>query len=152
MHNYHDTQHSPYSPQQLFDLVIAIERYPEFLPWCRAARILERGDGRLRAELVISFKYITESYVSEVTYRRPTSPQDDGFIEVDLVQGPFERLENHWKFNPAKPKGTDISLTLAFQFRSKLLDSIIGMLFEKASAKMVSAFTQRADMLYGEKS
>src|SRR6202041_2980500 len=96
MHSFSDIQELPYSTQQLFDLVIDIERYPEFLPWCRAARILERTESRMLAELVISFKHITESYVSEVTFRRPTSNADDGFIDVKQVRGAFESLENHW--------------------------------------------------------
>jgi len=152
MHHYEDTQESPYSTQQLFDLVLDIERYPEFLPWCRASRILERGEGRLLAELVICFKHITESYVSEVTFHRPVAPSDKGFIDVQLVQGPFETLSNHWEFEPGPGGGSITSLTLSFKFRSRLLDSVIGLLFGKASAKMVVAFKQRADALYGGKS
>jgi len=151
MHTYQDTQQSSYSTQQLFDLVINIERYPEFLPWCRAARIIERGDERLLAELLITFKHITESYTSEVLFRRPTTVSDDGTIEVNLVQGPFEHLSNHWKFAPLPAGGSEISLELSFKFRSRILDSVIGLLFGKASAKMVLAFKQRADRLYGGK-
>jgi len=152
MHNYHDTQQSPYSTQQIFDLVIDIERYPEFLPWCRASRILERGEERLLAELVVNFKHITESYVSEVTFRRPVTPSDDGFIDVNLIQGPFEHLNNHWELTPLAGGGTAISLRLSFKFRSKILDSIIALLFGNASAKMVLAFKQRANALYSGKS
>jgi len=151
MHHYSDTQQQPYSTRQLFDLVMDIERYPAFLPWCRAARILERGENRLRAELIISFKHITESYVSEVTFRRPENDQEEGFIDVSLVHGPFEHLNNHWNFIP-KDGGAEITLKLSFQFRSRLLDSLIGALFGKASAKMVAAFAARADALYGKKS
>jgi coenzyme Q-binding protein COQ10 len=151
MHSHSDTQQSPYSPQQIFDLVIDIERYPEFLPWCRAARVLERREGSLTAELVVSFKHITESYVSEVTYTRPQAPDDEGRIDVRLLKGPFKRLENHWVFSARPGGGTEIGLHLAFQFRSKLLDSLIGLLFGKASARMALAFKQRADALYGGK-
>lgn len=149
MKHHHDTQISPYSPRQLFDLVIDIERYPEFLPWCRAARILERGEGRLLGELVISFKHISESYVSEVTF---TPPGDNitGIIDVKLVRGPFKHLENHWKFIAREQGGTEIKLDLAFQFRSRLLDSLIGLLFGKATLKMAEAFKQRAHDLYGK--
>src|SRR5580693_4958927 len=100
MHHYSDKQQSPYSTQQIFDLVMDIERYPEFLPWCRAARVLERKDGHLTAELVVSFKHISESYVSEVTHSRPASPQDSGSIEAHLIRGPFKHLSNHWTFTP----------------------------------------------------
>jgi coenzyme Q-binding protein COQ10 len=151
MHRYQDTQQSPYSTRQLFDLVLDIERYPEFLPWCRAARILEREGGQMKAELVVSFKHITESYVSEVTFSRPASPKEEGIIEVRLLQGPFKHLSNHWKFTPMGDGGTEISLALEFQFRSRLLDSVIGMLFGKATSKMALAFKQRADALYATK-
>lgn len=152
MHSYSDTQQSPYSPQQIFDLVMDIERYPEFLPWCRAARVLERGEGRLIAELVVRFRNITESYVSEVIHACPGTPSDAGTIDVRLIQGPFKHLSNHWTFTPLPGGGTAIGLDLAFQFRSRLLDSLIGLLFGKAEAKMAVAFRQRADALYGGKS
>lgn len=148
MHEYNDTQRSPYTTRQLFDLVIDIERYPEFLPWCRASRILERGENRLLAELIINFKHITERYTSEVKFQRPESPSEAGYIDVVMVRGPFEKLENHWKFIPAKAAGADIALNLCFKFRSRILDSIIGLLFGKASEKMVNAFRKRADDLY----
>jgi coenzyme Q-binding protein COQ10 len=149
MKHYSDTQISPYAPHQLFGLVLDIERYPEFLPWCRAARILERGEGRLLGELVISFKHITESYVSEVIFTPPADGRE-GRIDVRLVRGPFKHLENHWVFTPRADGGTEIALDLTFQFRTRLLDSLIGMLFGKATLKMAAAFKQRADDLYGK--
>jgi len=148
MHKYSDTKLLPYSTEQLFDLVIDIEKYPQFLPWCRAARILERHEDYLVAELIISFKHISESYVSKVTFKRPKSQTDDGFINVDLVRGPFSHLENHWQFKPTAESGSEICLHLAFGFRSRLLDAIIGLMFGKACAKMVGAFKDRAEKLY----
>ena len=148
MRKFSEIQNSPYSSQQIFDLVIDIESYPEFLPWCRASRIIERKENALLAELVISFKHITESYTSEVVFKRPENQDDNGFIDVKMIRGPFENLENHWKFTPIKEGGSEIYLNLSFKFRSKLLDSIIGILFGKASAKMVNAFKLRADSLY----
>jgi len=152
MHTHRDTQISPYSTQQIFDLVIDIERYPEFLPWCRASRVLERGEGRLAGELVISFSPITESYVSDVTYTRPAGTNEPGMIDVHLRRGPFKHLTNHWVFTPQPGGGCEIALDLAFEFRSRLLESLIGMLFGKASRKMALAFKQRADALYASKS
>lgn len=148
MKHYHDTQRSTYAPRQLYDLVLDIEKYPEFLPWCRAARILSREEGTLLGELVISFRHITESYVSEVTFT-PPEESSEGRIDVKLVRGPFRHLENHWQFIPMQDGGTEIKLSLAFQFRTRLLDSLIGLLFGKATLKMAHAFKQRADELYG---
>lgn len=136
---------SPYQPAQLFALVADVAQYPEFLPWCRAARILERGDGWFTAELVISFKHITEQYVSRVEL----SPGDaESGIHVAMVSGPFEHLHNRWHFC-ARDGGTEIDFEVDFKFRSRLLNGIIGPLFQKASEKMGNAFRSRADALYG---
>jgi len=141
----HDEQQIlPYTPQQLFDMVADIERYPEFLPWCRAARILERGDGEVLAELVVSFAHLTESYTSRVTLRRPEA------IDVVMVKGPFEHLVNRWRFTPVE-KGTQVDFHLDFAFRSRLLEKLIGSLFGKAVDKMAGAFKARAEALYGRK-
>ncbi|MDX2112302.1 MAG: type II toxin-antitoxin system RatA family toxin [Alphaproteobacteria bacterium] len=145
MHSHRETQHSPYTPEQLFALVSDVERYPEFIPWCRAARILERGEGQFLGELMISFANISESYVSRVTLTPHSA------IDVSLVRGPFKKLSNHWRFTPKAEGGTQIDFSLEFEFRSRLLETLIGALFSRATAKMVAAFSTRADALYGAK-
>ena len=149
MHAYKETRFLPYSPEQLYALVLDIEQYPKFLPWCRAARILSYEGNSFLGELVISFSHLTERYTSRVTPTPPTATQE-GAINVDLVTGPFNYLKNHWRFVPAVG-GTEIHLDLDFQFKSKLLDKLIGGLFGRACEKMVAAFTARADALYGAK-
>jgi coenzyme Q-binding protein COQ10 len=148
MPSFHDSQISPYSPQQLYDLVVDIEKYPEFLPWCRAARIVKREENRLEAELVISFKSITESYVSEVTLYPVSDENPSPKVNVHMLRGPFEYLENKWKFSP-EDGGTRIDFLVDFRFRSRMLDMLVGSLFGKASAKMAQAFKTRAEQLYG---
>lgn len=137
-----EQQFSPYSPQQLFDLVADVEKYPEFLPWCRAARILERKENEFLGELIISFAHFSESYVSRVTLSAPNT------IQVKMVRGPFEYLTNSWKFTPENG-GTRIDFSLDFKFRSRILEKLIGSLFSKATQKMVGAFKARADTMYG---
>jgi coenzyme Q-binding protein COQ10 len=132
----------PYTPEQLFDLVADIEKYPEFLPWCRAARILTRKEGECTAELVISFKHMTESYVSRVVLERP------GRIEATLVRGPFSHLTNRWTFTPQSGGATQVDFYLDFSFRSKMLEMLIGGLFIRAAEQMGAAFKARADALY----
>lgn len=139
---YHDTHTAPYAPAQIFDLVADVERYPEFLPWCRAARILERQADCFIAELVICFKHITEQYTSKVTL----FPHER--IEVEMLKGPFHHLSNRWEFY-GEDGGTRIEFFLDFAFKSKLLDKLIGGLFTRASQKMSEAFMTRADALYG---
>jgi coenzyme Q-binding protein COQ10 len=137
---------SPYRPEQLFDMVMDVEQYPEFLPWCRAARILETHEDHILAELVVSFKGLTESYVSRITPRPAlTMPE----ISVDLVRGPFKTLTNHWRFEGHEDGGTRIHFFIEFQFKSRLLNALIGSLFTRAQEKMIRAFSARADALYG---
>ncbi|MEQ1790426.1 MAG: type II toxin-antitoxin system RatA family toxin [Rickettsiales bacterium] len=147
MPHHTEQQFSPYTPQQIFALVADIEKYPEFLPWCRAARVIERSENEFLGELIISFIHITEQYTSRVTL---TSPQDGvaGTIDVVMTKGPFEHLTNHWKFT-AIDGGTRIDFSLDFKFRSRILEKLIGSLFSKATNKMVTAFKKRATDLYG---
>lgn len=147
MPNHTETRLFPYSVSQLYELVADVGRYPEFLPWCTAARIIERGDGFFIAELVIRFKHITESYVSRVNLTPATTPDQPAAINVELVKGPFSRLDNHWRFTPTA-NGTELFFNLDFHFKTKLLDGLIGGLFNRASEKMVQAFSTRADELY----
>ena len=146
VHN--ESRHSPYSAPQLAAMILDIERYPEFLPWCRAARITERTSESFIGELVISFHHLTERYSSRVLHRS----LDSGAIEIDvtLVKGPFKHLTNHWLLTP-KGQGTDILFHLDFAFKSKLLEKLIGGLFTRATKKMTEAFLVRADTLYQAK-
>lgn len=147
MRFFSETQILPYTPEQLFGLVLDIEKYPEFIPWCRAARIVSREKDSFLGELIISFSHLTERYTSRVTPIAP-SASNEGRIDVALVSGPFHHLNNHWRFVP-HADGCEIHLDLDFKFKSKLLDTLIGGLFSRACEKMVGAFTARAKMLYG---
>lgn len=143
-----EIRHSPYSPRQIYDLVLAVERYPEFIPWCRAARIMERNGPQFLAELVISFRHLTERYTSHVSgHTEGDAPE----IHVSLVSGPFEYLTNHWRFIATADGGTDIHFHVDFRFRSRILEKLIGSLFARATEKMTQAFLDRADALYGHK-
>jgi len=138
-----ESQTLPYNPEQLFDLVADVGRYAEFLPWCRAARVLERKENEFLGELVICYKHMCESYTSRVTLTPHSA------IDVVMVKGPFEHLTNTWRFTPVSG-GTRIDFMLDFKFRSRLLEKLMGGFFAKATAKMVGAFQTRAEALYGK--
>jgi coenzyme Q-binding protein COQ10 len=133
----------PYRPDQLFDLVADIERYPEFLPWCRAARIRKREGDVIIADLVIGWKMIRERFTSRVTLKRP------GRIDVSYHEGPFKHLNNHWIFEPLPDGGCLIDFYVDFEFHSRVLQKVIGVLFNEAVRRMVHAFEERARALYG---
>lgn len=143
MPTHHERRQLPHSPKQMFDLVADIERYPEFLPWCRGARIRSREGDVLLADLVIGFKIFRETYTSRVTLDRP------GAIDVAYERGPFRHLSNKWAFLP-HPDGCEIDFFLDFEFRNPVLGAAMGLLFEEAVRRMVGAFTARADALHGK--
>lgn len=133
----------PYTPEQLFDLVADVERYPEFLPWCKAARVLERGNDRITADLMIGTRIFSEKFRSDVRLDRPRR------IDVHYVSGPLSRLCNHWAFAPKGKRECELSFVVDFDFQSSLLGAAMEMLFDKALVKMVAAFENRARDLYG---
>lgn len=137
----------PYTPEQLFDLVADVASYPEFLPWCVAARILNRCDSVLRAELAIGFKGIRERFVSRVSLDRPTRR-----IHVSYEDGPFKYLENSWHFEPHAEGACRLGFHVDFEFRSRMLEAVMGRLFNEAVRRMVQAFEARAADLYGDSS
>jgi len=133
----------PYTPEQMFDLVAKIERYPEFLPWCVAARIRSRENDIVVADLVIGFKMVRERFTSRVTLDRPRR------IDVSYIEGPLKYLNNHWHFHPHPSGGTEIDFSVDFEFQSKMLQMLIGTLFHEALRRLVAAFEARAKQLYG---
>lgn len=143
MPSHEETRYSPHSPEELYTLVMDIESYPKFLPWCVGARILSRDEAMVVADLIIRFKAFREKFTSEVTF------EPNRFVRVHLVEGPFTHLENYWEFRPHPEGGTEIHFSVDFAFRSKILEKLIGVMFERAVEKMVSSFEARADALYG---
>jgi coenzyme Q-binding protein COQ10 len=138
-----EKRHLPYTPQQMFDLVADCERYPEFLPWCVGARIRKRIGNVYFADLIIGFKLVRERYTSKVTLNAPNR------VDVTYTDGPFSRLNNHWVFEQAEDGGTNIDFYLDFEFRSRLLQTLIGPIFNEAVRLMVHAFEKRAGQIYG---
>ncbi len=127
-------------------MVADVERYPEFLPWCEGARIKRRQEKRLIADLIIGFKLIRERFTSKVDLN-----PEDLRIDVEYVDGPFRYLKNHWIFVP-HDEGCMIDFHVDFEFRSRLLQTIMEPLFHEAVRRMVGAFEERARSLYEEQS
>ena len=130
------------SPEQIFQIVADVHRYPEFLPWCAAARVLSRDETRLVADLTIGFKMFRETFRSEVTLDRP------GLIQVKYLDGPFRYLNNTWRLT-AVPQGTEVDFFVDFEFRSRMLQAVIGTVFNEAVRVMVRAFERRAMAMHG---
>ncbi len=133
----------PYTRDQLFDLVIDVEKYPEFLPWCLGCRVKKREEGLVVADMVIGFKVFREGFTSRVAHQRPHR------IDVSYTDGPFKYLDNHWIFNDLGNGHTEIDFFVDFEFRSRILQAAIGAVFGEAVRKMINAFEGRARDLHG---
>lgn len=133
----------PYTPEQLFDLVIDVEKYPQFLPWCLGCRVRKREEGLVVADMIIGFKVFRESFTSRVTHQHPHR------IDVKYTDGPFKYLDNHWIFNRLDDGSTEIDFFVDFEFRSRILQAAIGAVFSEAVRRMIAAFEARAHALHG---
>jgi len=131
--------------------VADVAAYPEFLPWCSGARIRARkqqpdGSEIVEADLVISFKVLRERFGSRVTLRPA-----EHVIDVAYLDGPFRYLDNHWRFKPVGETTCEVDFFVDFEFRSKTLQLIIGVVFHEAMRRIVRAFGERAEQLYGKR-
>ncbi|PPQ37312.1 type II toxin-antitoxin system RatA family toxin [Rhodopila globiformis] len=132
----------PYTPEQLFDLVADVGKYPQFLPWCVGARVRSQTETELVADLTIGFGPFRESFTSRVALKRPDQ------VRVTYENGPFRYLNNQWDFTP-RDGGTDVGFFVDFEFRSRMLQAAIGVVFHEAVRRMVNAFLKRARDVYG---
>ncbi len=138
----------PYTADQMYDLVADVGAYPEFLPWCAAARIRSREDRDdhevLEADLVISFRVFRERFGSRVTLWPGEKKIDTAYID-----GPFRYMESTWRFRELPAGGCEVSFFVDFEFRNRILQGVIGVVFNDAMQRIVRAFERRAAALYG---
>ena len=144
MRSHSESHWLAYTPEQMFDLVADVPRYPEFLPWCISTRVLERpSEAEMLAEMEIGFKMIRERYTSRIIMERPTE------LQVESLDGLFRELHTSWRFVAAPQGGTNVAFEIRFAFRSIMLQTMIGAVFNEAARRMVRSFEKRAKFLYG---
>ena len=159
MPSHKEKRRVPYAPEQVYALVADIEAYPEFLPWTAGVRIRsrrplppEQGEGEgegegevVDADMIVAFKMFRERFGSRVTLR-PEARR----IEVAYLDGPFKHLDNIWRFEANEDGSTTIDFSVDFEFKNKVLQKLIGVVFDEAMRRVVRAFEARADALYGK--
>lgn len=136
-----------HTPQEMFDLVADIEKYPEFVPLCERLRIRQRnesdGNPVLVADMTAGYGPVRETFTSRVTLDR-----EHLVIDVEYIDGPFRHLENRWSFAPS-PSGCEVGFRISYEFRNRMLSALMGSMFDKAFRKFSAAFEARADRIYG---
>lgn len=146
MPTHSETRTVPYSAQQMFDLVADVASYPQFLPWCAAARVRKitpQGDQKVMdADLVISFRVFREKFGSRVTLF-----EEHGQIDTEYLDGPFRYMKSNWHFRDVDG-GCELAFFVDFEFKNAILQGIIGVVFNDAMQRIVRAFERRAAELY----
>lgn len=148
MPSHREKRKLPYSAQQMYDLVADVGAYPEFLPWCSAARIrsrnMEGASEVMLADLVISFKVFRERFGSKVTLW-----SEDMRIDTEYLDGPFKFLKSTWEFRDLGLDGCEVEFFVDFEFKNRILQGAAGLFFNEAMQRVVRAFESRAQSLHG---
>jgi coenzyme Q-binding protein COQ10 len=149
MPQFSTTRRVAHSASDMFDLVADVDHYPEFVPLCRSLKVRRRtqdGEGRdvIVADMTVAYKIVRETFTSRVTLDRQKRE-----ILVEYLEGPFQRMNNRWTFNPAGDRVCDVEFSISYEFRSRTLGLLMGSVFDAAFRRFASAFEKRADQVYG---
>ena len=135
----------PYTDEQMFLLVDRIDAYPEFLPWCAGSAVHARSEKKVEASIDIATMGIKKTF----TTANALTPYSH--IQLNLVDGPFERLEGHWRFQSLGEEGSKVSLVLDFEYKGGWAYAAFGTFFSHVANQLVDAFCERAKVVYGDK-
>jgi len=132
-----------FTQRQLFDLVADVERYPEFLPWILATRILCRTRNMVEMEMLVGYKFLRQRFRSRGVLDPPHR------IDITSEDAPFRHLRQHWLFEPGASDGTTVEFRAEFDFRSRIWQVLLTQYFHDGMRRMVGAFERRAQQIYG---
>ncbi|MEI7535740.1 MAG: type II toxin-antitoxin system RatA family toxin [Comamonadaceae bacterium] len=136
-----------YTPSEMYVLVTDVDRYPQFLPWCDRARVVNSDAQGMTAEIGISFSGIRQTFTTRNTHVQ------DRQVAIKLLSGPFSKLDGEWNFlqiGDGTQRACKVELTLHYGFDNAALSKIVGPVFDKIAISMVDAFVKRAGQVYGE--
>lgn len=132
----------PYSASQMFELVDRFDLYPQFLPWCAGAQVLEQAGDRKTARIDIDYHGVRAHFTTD-NLNRPSES-----IVITLKDGPFRHLHGEWRFRTLGEQGCKVEFELAYEFATHLLDKVIGPVFGHIAATFIDAFVRRAEAVY----
>jgi ribosome-associated toxin RatA of RatAB toxin-antitoxin module len=141
-----------YSPREMFELVTAVERYPEFLPWCERAEVLAKHPDGMTARVHLAKRGVRHAFTTR------NSHVDAREVRVALIDGPFSELEGTWQFLPVARAGASadgqaracrIEFDLRYAFASAALESLVSPVFDLVANTLVDSFVQRAEQVHG---
>jgi ribosome-associated toxin RatA of RatAB toxin-antitoxin module len=136
-----------YSPQEMYALVTDVNQYPQFLPWCDHASVVDQDTGGMTAEVGISFSGVRQTFTTRNLHTEPSR------VDMQLVKGPFSKLDGQWNFHPlgdGSQRACKVELLLNYGFENAVLGKLVGPVFDKIAANLVDAFVKRAQQVYGD--
>ena len=134
----------PYSAAQMFALVDDVEKYPQFLPWCAAAKVLERREGGKIARIDIDFHGVKAHFTTDNANFPPER------IVITLNDGPFKHLHGEWRFRALASDAAKVEFELAYEFATGLVETFVGPVFNHIASTFIDAFVHRAQKLYAK--
>ncbi|MFG6449547.1 type II toxin-antitoxin system RatA family toxin [Roseateles sp. BYS180W] len=139
-----------YSPAEMYALVTDVPRYPQFLPWCAAAEVLQSHEDGVTARLSMAYGGVRQSF----TTRNVQTPAEQ--LRMSLVDGPFSTLDGLWRFVPLQQgdgagaaQACKIEFELRYAFSSKVLEALVSPVFDRIANTLVECFVKRAEQVYG---
>jgi ribosome-associated toxin RatA of RatAB toxin-antitoxin module len=129
----------------MFDLVAAVDLYPEFMPWCGGSQIHWQNEQGMQASVTISIAGVKQTFTTHNHHEYPS------LIVLELVDGPFSALTGRWEFQSLAPSACKVVFTLNYEFSSRTLEKLIGPVFNRIANSFIDSFSQRADARYGPK-
>ena len=143
MTTYTERQRLKYPPAQLFDLIVDVERYPEFMPWIVDSRVRRRDDRTMNTELTVGAGPLRKRFSTIAVLDRPHR------VDITSRDSMFERFQMRWILQPTTEGGTNIEYYVDFKFRSRALQMLMTAAFASQTAATMSVFKRRAHYLYG---
>lgn len=145
-----------YSPREIYDLVVGVEKYPQFLPWCQRAEVLSQDAGGMTARLHLSYAGVRHAFTTRNTHVPGSS------VQMSLVDGPFSMLNGFWRFVPigtpaahaapgAGAQACRVEFDLAYAFASRPLEVVVSPVFDRIANTFVDAFVERAEQVHGQR-
>jgi ribosome-associated toxin RatA of RatAB toxin-antitoxin module len=141
-----------YSPREMYDLVVGVEQYPDFLPWCAKAEVVEHHDDGMTARLTLVKAGLRHTFTTRNRHRSGEQ------VQVALIDGPFSELEGTWQFLPVVRPGAArdadaaacrIEFDLRYAFANGPLEALVSPVFDRIANTMVDSFVQRAEQVHG---
>jgi len=126
--------------KKLFDIVLDIEKYPEFLPWCSSVYIHSRTKNNIIGDLFIHYNFIKKTFTSDVKF-----DSNNLIINIIYIKGPLKNLQNHWKFEKIQNKRTKVHFDIKFEFKNIFYQKMSEFFFDLIQNKMIQSFKKRAD-------